>query len=148
MALATRISAQAAIDAVDAIVDRLDLGGGAAVIEGRDGSQPADPDAATTGSLAFGMTMQDPAFGAGADAAPGGLATANLPISDADDADGTFTITYCRVSTSTTPPTPVTPEIDGSAGTTSSFDFNFNTVAIVAGATVSLTAYTITMPQT
>ena len=41
------ISAECGILGLDAIVDNLDEGTGAAVIQGRSGAQPVDPDAAT-----------------------------------------------------------------------------------------------------
>ena len=143
MALNTRIAAVAAIAACDAIVDRLDLGTTAATIRGRSGTQPADPDAAESGTLLFTLTCSDPAFGAAVDAAPGGRATANS-ITDDSSADATGTLAYCRAGATGTGADDV---IDGEAGT-SSADFNFNTVSIVSGSTVSMTSWTVTMPQT
>ncbi len=145
MATNPRISNEAAIAACDAIVDRLDEGTGAAVIQGRTGAQPADPDTAVTGTLLFTLVMSDPAFGAAADANPGGRATASA-ITDDSSADATGTLGYCRCSATNDGATPLDDHIDGEAGT-SGADFNFNTVSIVAGATVSMTSFTVTVPE-
>lgn len=146
-ALNTRIANAAAIAACDSIVDLLDGGTGAACIEGRSGTQPADPDTTVTGTRGFTITAADPAFGSATDAAPGGQATAaGLPITDADDADATITLGYCRVSSSNNGTTPLVDYIDGEAGL-SGADFNFNTLDIVSGAAISLTAWTVTMPE-
>lgn len=136
------ISAEAAIAALDAIVVRLDEGSTAATIRGRTGSQPADPDAAETGTLLFTLTMSDPAFGAAVDDTPGALATASAITNDAS-ADATNTLTYCRVGATGTG---ADDHIDGSAGT-SAADFIFNTVSIVSGAVVSMSSFTILLPQ-
>ena len=136
------ISAEAAIGALDFIVDSLDEGSTAATIRGRTGAQPADPDAAESGTLLFTLTMSDPAFGASADDSPGALATASA-ITDDASADATNTLTYCRVgATGVGADDPIA----GSAGT-SSADFIFNTVAIVSGAAVSMTSFTVFLPQ-
>jgi len=141
----TRISNEVALLMCDAAVDNLDEGAGAAVIQGRSGAQPADPDTAVTGTLLFTLTCSDPAFGAAADAAPGGTATASAVTDDAS-ADATATLGYCRASSTADGATPVDDHLDGEAGT-SGADFNFNTLAIVSGATISLTSWTVTQPE-
>ena len=145
MALNTRISNESALLGANALVDNLDEGAGAAVIQGRTGAQPADPDTAVSGTLLFTLTCSNPAFTAATDAAPGALKTASS-ITDDSSADATGTLGYCRASSTTTPPTPIDDHIDGEAGT-SGADFNFNTVAIVSGATVSMTSWTVTLPE-
>jgi hypothetical protein len=145
MALNTRISNLTAKRACDAVVDSLDDGSGAAVVQGRSGAQPADPDTATSGTNLFTLVCTDPAFGNAADANPGGRATASAVTSDSS-ADATNTLGYCRASSTNDSITPLTNHIDGEAGT-SGADFNFNTLSIVSGATVSLTSWTITMPE-
>lgn len=140
------ISAECALLALDAIVDNLDEGTGAAVIQGRTGTQPADPDAATTGTLLFTLVMSDPAFGAAADQADGTVDAAAASITDDSSADATGTLGYCRVSATNDSITPLDDHIDGEAGT-SGADFNFNTLAIVSGATVSMSSYVITLSQ-
>jgi len=144
-ALNTRISNEVALLMCDAAVDNLDEGTGAAVIQGRTGAQPADPDTAVAGTLLFTLVCSDPAFGAAADAAPGGTATASA-ISDDTSADATGTLGYCRASSSNDGAAPLDDHIDGEAGT-SGADFNFNTLSIVSGATVSLTSWTVTQPE-
>jgi hypothetical protein len=136
------ISAEAAIAGLDAIVARLDEGATAATIRGRTGAQPADPDAAESGTLLFTLTMSDPAFTGAADDSPGALATASA-ITDDASADATNTLTYCRVGATGAG---ADDHIDGSAGTAAA-DFIFNTVAIVSGATVSMSSFTILLPQ-
>lgn len=140
MATATRLSNAAAIAACNAIVDLIDGGSGAGYIEIRTGSQPADPDTAATGTLLGTLTCSDPAFGAAADAAPGGRATANS-ITDDSSADATGTATWFRVYDSD-----ATAIIDGSVDT-SGADMNLNTTAITAGATISVTSWTFTVPE-
>ena len=144
-ALNTRISNEAALGACDYVVDRLDEGTGPAVIEGRTGAQPTDPDEAAGGTLLFTLTCSSPAFGAAADAAPGATATANSVTGDSS-ADATGTVGYCRAYAADTGPSIIDSHIDGEAGT-SGADFNFNSVAISAGAQVDLTTWTVTQPE-
>jgi len=140
------MAAVTAILGLDALLDDLDSGTGAAVIEGRSGAQPVDPDAATTGTLLFSLVMTDPAFAGASDQADGTVQAAASAIADDTSADATATLGYCRVSSTNDSITPLDPKIDGEAGT-SAADFNFNTVAIVSGATVSMTSYTVTLSQ-
>ena len=140
------ISAECGILGLDAIVDNLDEGTGAAVIQGRSGAQPVDPDAATTGTLLFTLTCSATAFGAAADQADGTIDAAAASITDDTSADATATLGYCRASSTNDGATPLDDHIDGEAGT-SGADFNFNTVSIVSGATVSMTSWTITLDQ-
>jgi hypothetical protein len=90
--------------------------------------------------------MTDPAFGAAADAAPGAIATAATITGDSS-ADATGTAGYCRASSTTDGATPLDDHIDGEAGA-SGADFNFNTVSIVSGASVDITAFTVSLPET
>jgi hypothetical protein len=140
------VSAEVAILALDAMLDGLDEGTGAAVIQGRSGAQPADPDAAVTGTLGFTLVMSDPAFAGAADQADGTVQAAASSITDDASADATITLGYCRVSATNDGATPLDDHIDGEAGT-SGADFNFNTLSIVSGATISMSAYTITQSQ-
>lgn len=144
-ALNTRISNECAILACDAVVDNLDEGTGAAVIQGRTGTQPADPDTAVSGTLLFTLVCTDPAFGNAVDANPGGRATASTIAPDTS-ADATGTVGYCRASATNDGATPLDDHIDGEAGAGGA-DFNFNTVSIVSGANVEVTAWTVTMPE-
>ncbi len=147
MALNTNVSIAFAQAGVDAALDLLDEGTVDGVIEGRSnsGAQPVDPDAVITGVLLFSLDLGTPGFGASTDAAPGALGTA-AAIADDISADATGTLSHCRASSANVLITPLNDHIDGEAGT-SGADFNFNTLAIVAGATVSMTAWTVTQPQ-
>lgn len=145
-ALVFNMSAATAVLAVDALLDGLDEGTSNAVIECRSGAQPADPDAATTGTLAASLAMTDPAFAGAADQADGTVQAAASTISDDTSVDATVTVGYCRVSTTNDGLTPVTSHLDGSAGV-GTFNFNWNTVAFVSGATASISAYTFDQSQ-
>ena len=139
---APTISAEAAIAMADALTARIDEGSTAATIRGRTGTKPVDPDATESGTLLFTLTMSDPSFGAGADAAPGGRITANAITNDTS-ADATNTLTYCRIGATGTG---ADDHVDGDAGT-SAADFIFNTTSIVSGAVVSMSSLTITQSQ-
>jgi len=142
MALQTRISNAAAIAACDAIVDRLDIGG-AGKLRIYDGTQPNDPDTAVSSQVLLAeLTLSNPAFGNAADANPGGRATASSITADSS-ADATGTATWFRAINGSG-----TAVIDGSVGTTSSFDLQLNTTSIVAGGNVAVTSWTFTMPET
>jgi len=142
LALNPRIANVAAIAAADAIVDLIDGGTSAGNIRGRTGAQPAGADETETGTLLFTLVMSDPAFGNAADGTPGGVATASA-ITDDSSADATGTLGYCRVAAVGTSPDDI---MDGEAGT-SGADFNFSTLSIVSGATISMSSFTVTMPE-
>ncbi len=141
----TRISNARAIAACDSVVDALDGGTGNAVGQGRSGAQPATVDDVATGTLLFTLVYSKPAFGNAVDINPGARATANAITPDAS-ADATGTLGYVRTSSSNDSITPLLNILDGEAGV-SGADFNFNTVSVVAGATVTLTSHTVTMPE-
>jgi len=141
MATNTRLSNAAAKAACDAVVDLIDGGATAGYVEIRTGAQPADPDTAATGTLLATLTCSDPAFGAAADGAPGGVATANA-VTDDSSADATGTAGWFRVYDSN-----AVAIFDGECGT-SGADMNFNSVEISSGAAVSITSWTYTHPET
>jgi len=146
MALATRISNEAAIAACDAIVDRLDEGSSDAVIKIYADTQATDPDTAVGAQTLLGtLRCADPAFGAAGDGTPGGLATAGT-IDAGATADATDTATWFRASASNDGAAALDDHIDGSVGT-SSADMILNTVAIVSGAALSISEWTVTMPE-
>ena len=144
-ALNTNVSIAFAQAGLDASVDLMDEGSLGGIIQGWTGAQPVDPNAVDVGTLLFSVTCNVVAFTASTDAAPGALATAQA-ITDDSAADNTGTVLYCRGSSSSVADTVLNSHIDGEAGTTGA-DFNFNTVAIVSGAVVSVTAWTVTQPQ-
>lgn len=140
----TKIGNAEAIDACNAVVDRLDAGAGAGLLRIYDGTQPAGgPDEAVgTQTLLAELTLSDPAFGAAADAAPGGQATANA-ISDDPSANATGTASWFRAVDSVG-----VAVIDGDVSATGGGgDLELNSTSISAGATVSVTSWTVTMPE-
>ena len=138
----TKIANIAAIDACNAVVDLLDLGTSNANIRIYNNTQPSGgPDeAVTTHVLLATLLCGDPAFGSASDAAPGAVATA-AAITDDSSADATGTATWFRALSSNN-----VAIIDGDVST-SGADMNLNTTSIQAGATVSITSWTITMPE-
>jgi len=110
----------------DAFVDAIDGGAGAGLLEIH--------TAAFAAKLSTN-TFSDPAYGAAA----AGVAEENA-ITDDTSADATGTAAVFRVTTSTP-----TTEFEGTVGT-SGQDINFNSVAFVAGDTVSITDLPVTMP--
>jgi hypothetical protein len=142
MALATRLSNAAAKAACDAIVDLCDVGG-AGRLKIYDGTQPTDPDTAIGAQVLLAdITLANPAFGAAADAAPGGRATAlGVPVADTS-ANAAGTASWFRVSNNAG-----TALWDGSVGTASA-DMILNSVTITLGANVSISSWTFTVPET
>src|SRR3972149_4405052 len=111
----TSISNAAAIVACNAVVDLLDAGAAAGYVRIYDGTQPANVDTAiTTQDILSEHTLTDPAFGAAADANPGGRATAN-PVVDDTSANKTSLATWYRAFDSNG-----IAVIDGSCGLTGS----------------------------
>ena len=138
MAADPRLTNAAASAAADAVVDAIDGGAGAGTLKVYDGTIPTNADTAVGAQVLLAtLTFSDPAFGA----ASNGVATASAITSDTS-ADATGTATWARIATST--PTTV---MDVTVGT-SGEDINFNTAAIVSGATVAITALTYTQPKT
>lgn len=100
-----------------------------------DGSQPATADTAITSQVLLAeLTMNATAFGA----AVAGVATANAITQDSA-ADATGTAAWFRLWKSDG----TTAICDGSVGAATA-DLILNAVAIVAGAAVSVTAFTLT----
>ena len=146
MALKTNVSIEFAQGALDRLTIFLDEGSVAGMLEGREGSQPADPNVGTTGVLLFELALTDPAFPGATDAAPDALVTANTITPDTTAA-ATNTLSYVRGSSSNSFPTALNAHIDGEAAAGAGSDFDFNTLAIVINATVDVTAWTVTLPQ-
>jgi hypothetical protein len=137
MAADMAITTAAASAMCDALVDRIDTAGpGTLKIYGA--SRPATADSAVGGAtLLATLTFSATAFGA----ASSGVATANAITSDSS-ADATATAVWFRVANGTP-----TTQFDGNVGT-SGEDLNLNTTSIVAGAVVSISAGTVTVPLT
>ena len=146
-AFATRISLNFAIAMVDAGLLLLDEGTVGAVLDGRTTPRPANVDDAVTGTALFLLNSDDAVTFAGAvDAAPGAIATAGT-IDPETSAIATGTLLYVRASSANSVDTPLNDHLEGVAGTGGGNDFDFNTLAIVIGATVDLTSWTVTQPE-
>jgi hypothetical protein len=139
MAADLSISQAVAKAMCDTLVDAIDVGG-AGTLAIRSGTRPATTDTAVTGTLLATLTFSATAFGAATTASPS-VATAAAITSDSS-ADNTGTATWFRIFTGSG-----TAIADGNVGT-SGEDLNLNTVSIVAGAVVSISAGTISMPVT
>lgn len=138
--MATRIKQSVAAAACNAVVDSLDAGVGAGYIEIRTGAQPASPDAAATGTLLGTLTLSDPAFGAATTANPS-VATASAITSDTT-ADASGTAGWFRAYDSA-----ASAVIDGSiTGTGGGGDMELDDVNIVAGGTIAVSSWTVSMP--
>jgi len=133
--MAVKLTNAAASAAADAVVDLLDLGPAAAVLEIRTGSQPATADTADSGTLLATLTFTDPAFGSAAN----GVATA-APITQDSSADATGTAGYFVLKTSTG-----TKVLTGTVGT-SGADLNLVTTSIVVAQPVQVSSFTYTQP--
>lgn len=116
---------------LDEIATLVDAGVGAGLVRIYDGARPATGGAATT--LLAELTFGDPAFGA----ATGGVLTANA-ITDDAAANATGTASWFRCTDSAG-----TFVIDGDVAVSGS-DLNLSSTAISAGATISISSFTIT----
>jgi hypothetical protein len=135
--MAITISTAARNAAADAIVDLLDAGSGPATIQIRSGSKPATPATAATGTLLGTLTASDPAFGN----ASNGVATAGAITGDSS-ADATGTAGYFRVLDSNG-----LAIMDGTITVTGGGgDMTLDSVSIVAGGSINITSFTVTMP--
>lgn len=138
--MTTRIANAAAAAAADAVVDLIDAGSGAGYIEIRTGSQPASVGVAATGTLLATLPMSDPAFGSATTASPA-VATANSITSDTS-ADATGTAGWFRAYDSDD-----TALIDGDiTATGGGGDMELDSTSVTSGGTVSVTAWTVSMP--
>lgn len=137
-----KISNAAAKAACDAIVDLLDGGSGAGTLKIYTGTPPADADTAASGTLLATLTLSDPAFGAAADANPGGRATASTITGDTS-ADNTVTAGYFRALDSNG-----VCIIQGTVTATSGGgDLELNSTSINSGVAVNVTSWTFTVPE-
>ena len=137
--MATRISQAAAKAAADAVTALLNTGG-AGYIEIRTGSQPATVGTAATGTLLGTLTLSATAFGAATTASPA-VATANSITSDTV-ADATGTAGWFRAYSGAG-----TAVIDGSiTATGGGGDLTLDSTSVVAGGTIAMTSWTVSMP--
>jgi len=136
--MATRISLVTASAAANAVVDLLDTGGGAGYIEIRTGTQPATVATAASGTLLGTLALSATAFGGAVD----GIAVA-AAISSDTTADNSGTAGWFRAYKSD-----ATAVIDGSCSTAGNGgDMIFDTTTVVAGGVISVSSWTVTMPD-
>jgi hypothetical protein len=138
MAADLSITNAAASAMCDALVDRIDSGG-AGTLRIYAATRAVTTDTAVgaqvvLATLTFGAT----AFGA----ASNGVATANSITQDSS-ADATDTASWFRIFNNGQ----TTAQMDGNVGTSAS-DLILNTVSIVTGAVVSISAGSVTVPLT
>lgn len=114
-----------------------DAGAGPGYVEVRTGAQPATGDDAAAGTLLGTLTLSDPAFGAPADA----VLTANAITSD-EDADASGEAGWFRAFDSDG-----NSFDDGSVtGEGGGGDMELDDVNIVAGGTIAVSSWTVTVP--
>ena len=131
--MATRISTSARNAAASAVGALLNGG----TVEIRTGSQPATPGTAATGTLLGTLTLSATAFGSPST----GTITANSITGDSS-ADASGTAGWFRGYDSSSAAV-----IDGSiTASGGGGDMTLDNVSIVAGGTISLTSWTLTMP--
>lgn len=139
------VSNAAALAALNAVVDRLDLGSGTASAHMLiySGTPPADVDTALSGNtLLADLVMSNAAFGSATDAAPGATVAAAAITSDAS-ADATGTATFCRlVDRDGTAVIQLTVTASGGGG-----QVIISSTSIVATGTVACSALTITLAE-
>lgn len=133
--MAYRLSTDTRNKACDAVVDDIDAGAGAGTIAIRSGAQPTNVGDADTGTLLGTLTFSDPAFGAAAT----GVATANAITSDTS-ADASGTAGHFRIKDSDG-----NIHSDGTCGQGSG-DLSFDNAVIVAGGTIAIQTFTVTVP--
>ena len=135
--MAVYLSTAARNAAANGVVDLIDAGSGAGTLLIYDGTRPANANTAvSTQTLLATLTFSDPAFGNAAT----GVATASSITGDSS-ADATGTASWARALDSD-----ANVVADFSVGT-SGADINLNSVSLVAGGTVDITSFTITMPD-
>lgn len=124
-------------DAIDVVIDQ---GTGAGVLNIYTGSQPANPQTSTTGTLAVSPAFQSPPFGAAA----AGVITLQGTPSEAIAGGGPHTVAWFRISDSDD--TPATAgQMDGTVGTATS-DLIVNNTSFGSSDTFTLDTFTITVP--
>lgn len=138
--MASRISNAAAIAAGNAIVDLLDAGGAGSIII-RTGAAPTNCEDATTGTNLATLTLSAQSFDNGVDGNPNAVFTLQGVPKEDTNADATGTAGYFRFLNNAG-----TCVFQGTCGTAGA-EMNFNSTAISSGAIVSLTSFTVTIPE-
>lgn len=128
------IAAKAALDAVTALL------GAAATLKLYSGAQPATTLTARSGTLGATLTFGNPAFGASTSVTADGKATGTAnAIGSETNAPNPITAGYFSIASSA--PTVI---LQGNVGT-SGADLNLNTTTIIAGDTIAITSFKITL---
>jgi hypothetical protein len=126
--------------ACDGLVDAIDTGTGAGTIAIRTGSPPTNVGDASSGTLLGTCTFSATAFGA----ASTGVATAAAITSDTN-ADASGDAGYFRVYKGAGADTAAL--FQGTAGNSGDTpDMTFDNKSIVAGGTIAISAFTVTVP--
>ena len=138
--MASRISNAAAVAACNAIVDLIDVGG-TGTLKIYTGAAPTNVEDAATGTLLADITLAATAFGVASDQNPNAQAAlASTPVEDTN-ANATGTAGYFRFVSGG-----AVGVIQGACAT-SGAELNFNSTAISSGAIVSVTSFTVTVPE-
>jgi hypothetical protein len=124
--------------ACNGIVDAIDGGTPPGRLEHRTGAQPTNVSDASSGTLLGTNLFSNPAFGASST----GVATASAITSDTN-ADASGTAGYFRIYTGAGADTAALCQGNTS---TSGADLNFDNNVIVAGGTIAISAFTVTVP--
>jgi hypothetical protein len=140
MASNFKISTAARDAACDALVDRIDGGTGAGTIAIRTGAPPTNVSDASSGTLLGTCTFSATAFGASSS----GTAAAAAITSDTN-ADDSGDAGYFRVYQGAAADTAA--DWQGTAGESGDTpDMTFDNKTIVAGGTIAISAFTLTVP--
>lgn len=142
----TNISAESAINGVDGVAGSVDEGSTAAAILLYDdtGTTPVDPDAGPNTNVLLGtMVCSDPAFTGAVDDTDGSVSSPLDSVTDDSSADATGTADFAFVNATGTG---ADLHIQLNAGV-SDEAFLMNTVAVAAGATISVTSGSVGMSQ-
>lgn len=135
--MGTRISTTARTGAADAVVDLIEVGAGTSVLQFWSGTRPATFGDAPAGTLLATFNLADPAFGA---AAAGVATAAGLPLATTGLAanDIGFAVVLDQNGDEV---------MDTDSVGTSGTEIVVNTLTISVGVDVTVTAWTVTMPQ-
>lgn len=137
--MATRISTAARNAAADAIAALIDVGAANGYVEIRTGAQPANPGTAASGTLLVTIQLNEPAFGA----ASTGVVTADVSPALTAAAVAAGTAGWFRAYDDND-----LAVIDGSCGAVSSGeDMELSNTSIASGQDVTITSWTMTMPE-
>lgn len=131
----------AALITLDAFCDIPDIGGAGTLVI-YDGTPPADTDTALSGNTVLvTFTLANPAFGAAVDIAPGARATANAIASATATATGTATFARMFAGLGI-----VTTQFAVTA-TGGGGPVELDDIDVVTSDSVSVTSFTITLPE-